>query len=168
MIRSVTQVHEKIKQLKSEKQTQRRFHDALCYKSKFLEILPELKKVPEALLTRAEKVEAFMHDLSYEVNNNQLAVTLAAYYKFNFKNKKRLIFSVPAGHGKSRIIVSLVYAFAFNSSGEHNSFKVVYNHQELLEQDRPCFDKLQEVFAEMSIELCVAQEQVPIEVTSAN
>ena len=85
-----------------------------------------------------------------------MAVTLAAEYNmFKHLNAQRgQVWSVPAGHGKSRIIIGLVAQLHLNHAG-HN-FLVVYNHDELMQQDLPRIKQLEATCHELEIKAMVA------------
>ena len=72
-----------------------------------------------------------MKDIGVPVNNNQIAIAYAAFSQI--KNVPQQIFSVPAGHGKSRIIPAIIRMVAASkTSHDVPSFIVVYNDEILL------------------------------------
>ena len=73
--------------------------------------------------------------MNYPINNVQTSITLAAAQKLmSLKNaERRQVWSVPAGHGKSRIILALVVLLYVKYNVKQ--FLLVYNHSELKEED---------------------------------
>ena len=58
----------------------------------------------------------------------------AAYRLENAQNLQ--VYSVPAGLGKSRIMVGIVAVLCSRSNPKFKDFHIVYNHKELLETDK--------------------------------
>ena len=83
----------------------------------------------EALRHRATDVNSQMIDLRYQLNNNQLGVVMHAADSIE-KGQMRLVYTIPAGQGKSRVIVGLIAAL-YQGKPKANKlhFKVVYNHE---------------------------------------
>ena len=52
----------------------------------------------------------------------------------------RQVWSVPAGYGKSRIIIAVLVALSL--ANPNFKFVVVYNHRELMEQDSNLLKKM--------------------------
>ena len=101
---------------------------------------------------RAKACKDVMKHLDYKVNKNQMGVALYAAYILEKKDNLRQIISVPAGQGKSRIIVAIIRLLASRkgSSSILTKVQVVYNHQQLLDQDR---DKITRVCKNSDIRL---------------
>ena len=58
----------------------------------------------------------------------------AAYRLENTRNLQ--VYSVPAGLGKSRIIVGIVAVLCSKQNPKYKDFHIVYNHRELLDMDK--------------------------------
>ena len=100
----------------------------------------------KTLKSRADDVGAMMATLDYPLNPNQLGVTLCAVQRLE-KGDTRQIYSVPAGQGKSRIILGIIAALYYSNlkaKSLHQNIHVVYNHRQCQEDDltkiaRLCF-----------------------------
>ena len=89
----------------------------------------------------------------YALNNVQLAVTIAiAQHLKKGGTGKMQVWSIPAGHGKSRVIVGLI-ASLFDTKFR---FRVIYNHRELLDEDKPKIEEMRLQVGGADIEYIVA------------
>lgn len=89
----------------------------------------------EALRQRATDVSSQMIDLRYQLNNNQLGVVMHAADSVE-KGQMRLVYTIPAGQGKSRVIVGLIAALCQGKPKANKlHFKVVYNHELQMKDD---------------------------------
>ena len=70
-----------------------------------------------------------MIDLQYQLNNNQLGVVMHAANNIE-KGHMRQVYTIPAGQGKSRVIVGMISALCLGKPRSKKiHFKVVYNHE---------------------------------------
>ena len=117
-----------------------RYHDADSFEA----VLSRMKFEfcgDKNLVERADRVKNTMAALEFPLNNNQLGVSLCAAYRLE-NRQHRQIYSVPAGQGKSRIIVGLIATLCSTPRPKFTKFRVVYNHQELMDADR---DKIKNI-----------------------
>ena len=68
----------------------------------------------KTLTSRAESLRAIMRTLDYPLNENQLGVTMCAVQRLENKDTRQ-IYTVPAGQGKSRIILGIIAALFYSS-----------------------------------------------------
>ena len=111
-----------------------RYHDADSFEA----VLSRMKFEfcgDKNLVERADRVKHTMATLDFPLNNNQLGVSLCAAYRLE-NRQHRQIYSVPAGQGKSRVIVGLITTLCSTPRPKFTKFRVVYNHQELMDADR--------------------------------
>ena len=92
--------------------------------------LKPIKSVEMAQLTQARTRLA---TLGVPLNNNQSAIALLACEKIGHKHDKHLIFTMPAGHGKSRVALAIVLMLAYQG---HKKFTIVFNRKELMVKDK--------------------------------
>ena len=110
---------------------QSKYKDVSDYKTRWADMgaLPDVDL--QELDERANEVKEHMQTCRYPLNNNQLAVTLFAAKKLE-EGEKRQIYTIPAGQGKSRVIVGIIAALCLalktNSKRGLYTFCVVYNH----------------------------------------
>ena len=64
----------------------------------------------------------------------------AAYRLENAHNLQ--VYSVPAGLGKSRIIVGIVAVLCSKKNPKYKDFHIVYNHRELLDMDKAILTRI--------------------------
>ena len=107
-----------------------------------------------------------MEGMDYKLNNVQKAVTLAIQQSLMRHKHANLgqVWSVPAGHGKSRIILALIVGLRIQDPSLE--FLVVYNHQELLDEDRERLSRAAKVLGDAKIEYMVASLDAEIPLTS--
>lgn len=73
-----------------------------------------------------------MNACLYGLNNNQLAVAMHAAWKIE-QHALRLIYTIPAGQGKSRVMIGVVTALCQNlkrKPSQKYNFQMVYNHEQ--------------------------------------
>ena len=88
------------------------------------------------LSSRAGLVASICSDsIDYRLNNNQLGVSLAASFMLSAKVAQQQIWIVPGGLGKSRILIGTMLGLALGPKTCYNEFIVVYNHDQLFNQD---------------------------------
>ena len=71
------------------------------------------------------------------LNNVQLAIVMKIVQDYNYLKARhpRQIWTIPAGYGKSRVIVGTIVGLSL-SKVSYKNFQVVYNHRELLLEDK--------------------------------
>lgn len=68
--------------------------------------------------------------MKYSLNSNQLAISMCAAHRLE-QGEDRQLYSIPAGLGKSRVIVGIIAALSSNSNKKGTlkaHIHVVYNH----------------------------------------
>ena len=75
--------------------------------------------------------------------------------------KRRLIYSVPAGHGKSRIIAAFIIAFSKHKVAK-NKAKVVYSHEKLKKSEQDDLKKIA-VLCNFEIEVLVCPSSLKLD-----
>ena len=112
------------------------------------------------------RLRALMESMEYKLNNVQLAVTLAIQQSLMRHKHANLgqVWSVPAGHGKSRIILALIVGLRIQDPSLE--FLVVYNHGELLEEDRERLSRAAKVLGDAKIDYMVASLDAEIPLKS--
>ena len=86
-----------------------------------------------------------MIDLQYKLNENQLGVSLFAAYQFQ-QGVHRQIYAIPAGQGKSRVIVGIIAAMNYDLTTKRQrgakprKYVVLYNHDLQMQDDEDKLD----------------------------
>ena len=105
--------------------------------------------------------------INYGLNNVQRAVTMAIVQDMavNSRKQPRQVWSVPAGYGKSRIIIAVIVALSL--ANPNFNFLVVYNHRELMDEDKQLLDKMGDLSG-TTIKLMVAEQGKQITIADTN
>ena len=118
----------------------KKFRDVESYRERLMQMGFEWLEDAD-LEMRAQLTKAAMQAVQYPVNSNQLGVTMYAAYSLERKLNRQIL-SVSAGQGKSRVIVAIVRAIACTKRPVALKFQVVYNHEQLLNQDKEFIENI--------------------------
>lgn len=125
------------------------YHDADSYASRLLRL--GISKLDLRVESHLRSAMARLKCLRFPINNNQAAIAAAAVQRILgvHRNDKptRQIYTMPAGHGKSRVPLAIVLMLAYH--GRRRTFHLVYSKDELMRKDqrthKPVVDELQSI-----------------------
>ena len=81
---------------------------------------------------------ALMNEMGMQPSRHQFAVAVSAV--INFEKSQRQVWNQPAGTGKSRTLISMIYAFYKLTN--KSKFNVYFANQEQIDCDKHIFDEL--------------------------